>query len=151
MPVAGRDERPRSSAWARGLAGVVGKWRMAEATHSGRGLWEDRILVGMDGEEAAHRDGSPYLGEDPMQAWEQKQIEREQGSSRFFGRIMLAIFPDRRIRLLAVYNPLTSMVHAGSWQSPQSSPRNILEASVSPLSCHSSHGSATFVNSPPWG
>ena len=37
MPVAGRDERPRSSAWARGLAGVVGKWRMAEATHSGRG------------------------------------------------------------------------------------------------------------------
>ena len=28
---------------------------MAEATHSGRGLWDGRILVGMDGEEAAHR------------------------------------------------------------------------------------------------
>ena len=54
MPVAGRDERPRSSAWARGLAGVVGKWRMAEATHSGRGFWKvghDRAWL----EEAAHR------------------------------------------------------------------------------------------------
>ena len=52
-PVAGRDERPRSSA--------VGPWACLRLGN-GRGLWEVMIRMGMAGRGRLTGDGSPYLG-----------------------------------------------------------------------------------------
>ena len=61
-PVAGRDERPRSSAVGDGACLRMGQSRMAEATPSGReGLLAGMIRLGEE-KRAAHWDGSPYLG-----------------------------------------------------------------------------------------
>ena len=53
-PVAGRDERPRSSAWEPGLLVASGQLRMAEATPSGRGFDGGNDALGFSG-----RGGSP--------------------------------------------------------------------------------------------
>ena len=61
MPVAGRDERPRSSAWEPGLARAWDNrgWLKPPTPEEGFGMvGYDRALL----EEAAHRDGSPSLG-----------------------------------------------------------------------------------------
>ena len=64
---------------------------MAEATHSGRGLWEDRIRVGMDGE----RVGSPgtvrpTLGTGNAGSAGTMEEGGEQVCFRYFGDVLCA-------------------------------------------------------------